>query len=248
MKIYTALQIGAYHLNHCEDYLITAEIGNQQLLCAVMDGCTMGKDSYFISTYLGKLLLKIAKETGYQQFYRKESTDLSLEDSLKGILKEVFDGLLQLKSQLLLEQHDLLTTLIIMLLDKKSNTGILLAVGDGVVCINGITTEFERDNKPDYLGFHLHENFESWYNAQTQKLFIDQIKDISLATDGITLFAKLNPVNTEEKMDVLSYLLIDVGEADREDMLERKLKRLQHGYGLQPTDDLAIIRVLNKMP
>jgi hypothetical protein len=47
MKIYTTLQIGEHHTNHCEDYLIIEEVGKNKLLCAVMDGCTMGTDSYF---------------------------------------------------------------------------------------------------------------------------------------------------------------------------------------------------------
>ena len=34
MKIYSALQIGAYHLSHCEDYLVTDHIGSAKLLCA----------------------------------------------------------------------------------------------------------------------------------------------------------------------------------------------------------------------
>ena len=56
MNIYTTLQIGELHTNHCEDYFITAEIGKNKLLCAVMDGCTMGTDSYFAATLTGKLL------------------------------------------------------------------------------------------------------------------------------------------------------------------------------------------------
>lgn len=64
MKTYSALQIGDYHLNNCEDYLFIGDIGNDKILCAVMDGCTMGTDSYFVSTLTGKLLRKIAKEKG----------------------------------------------------------------------------------------------------------------------------------------------------------------------------------------
>lgn len=50
MNIYTTLRIGDYHTNHCEDYLFADTPGNNKIICAVMDGCTMGKDSYLIAT------------------------------------------------------------------------------------------------------------------------------------------------------------------------------------------------------
>ena len=68
MKIYSVLQIGDYHVNYCEDHCLSASIGNDKLLCAVMDGCTMGRDSYLIATLVGKILRKIAKEQGYKEF------------------------------------------------------------------------------------------------------------------------------------------------------------------------------------
>jgi hypothetical protein len=38
-----------------------------------MDGCTMGTDSYFAATLVGKVLRKIATEKNYQSFYDKSS-------------------------------------------------------------------------------------------------------------------------------------------------------------------------------
>ena len=38
MNIYQVLQIGEHHVNHCEDYTLVAEIGNDHLIAAVMDG------------------------------------------------------------------------------------------------------------------------------------------------------------------------------------------------------------------
>lgn len=59
MKIYSTLQIGEFHLNHCEDYLIIEDPGKDKKLLAIMDGCTMGCDSYFIATLVGKILKRI---------------------------------------------------------------------------------------------------------------------------------------------------------------------------------------------
>jgi hypothetical protein len=204
----------------------------------------MGTDSYFASTLVGKLLRKIAKAKGYKELYSIEPEQPNLEEYLKSILRDLFKELLLTKSQLLLEQNDLLTTLLILLVDKKTGHGILLIVGDGVIAVNGAITEFDQDNKPDYLGFHLHEDFDAWYDKQTQKAYIDTVQDVSLATDGIALFTKLSAPKADDAVDPISYLLQNIENRDNDDMLELKLKRLQHVYGLQPGDDLAIVRII----
>jgi hypothetical protein len=240
MKIYSVLQIGEYHLNHCEDYLVIEEIGSNRLLCAVMDGCTMGIDSYFAATLVGKVLRKIAKTKGYMELYGAVPVDI--ETMLKSIIKELFSELNITKQQLLLDTKELLTTLIILLVDKKTNTGIVMTIGDGLININGQVTEFDQDNKPDYIGFHLSEDFETWYANQIQKVSFDTIADISIATDGILMFEKVLDVNVV--IDPIEFLMHDKNGIDNDDMLELKLKHLQHVYGVKPTDDLALIRLI----
>ena len=243
MKIYSALQIGEYHINHCEDYLFIGEIGNDKILCAVMDGCTMAIDSYFASTLVGKLLRKIAIEKGYKELYNLEpSTDI--DNFLKAILRELFRELLKIKSQLILDKKELLTTLIILLADKKANNGVVLVIGDGLVSINGQVTEFDQDNKPDYIGFHLGEDFDAWYDKQQQKIFFNDIQDISIATDGIFMFERVKEVSNKETINALKYLILDNSNDEKDNMLEFKIKRLEHNFGLKPTDDLAIIRII----
>ena len=245
MKIYSALQIGDYHINHCEDYLFIGDIGSDKILCAVMDGCTMGTDSYFVSTLVGKLLRKIAKETGYKELYNV-ATNIDIEGCLKSILKELFKELMLTKNQLMLDQKELLTTLIIMVVDKKMNKGVVLVVGDGLVSINGRTTEFDQDNKPDYLGFHLNEDFETWFGYQKQKISISDIEDISISTDGIFMFRPVKKVDTAEPINAIDFLLLDKTYEENEEMLTLKLKQLEHKYGLKPADDFAMIRLISQ--
>ena len=111
MKIYQLLNIGEHHTNHCEDYVVVESLGKNKWLCAVMDGCTMGRDSYFASTLVGKLLRKIAVEKSYQTFY-----DLGEETTVQADVKEVLSKLMaelkEIKSRLLLKEDELLTTLI----------------------------------------------------------------------------------------------------------------------------------------
>lgn len=143
----------------------------------------------------------------------------------------------------MLDEKELLTTLIILLYNIKENKGIILSIGDGVICINGKITEFDRDNKPDYLAYHLHENFEHWYIQQNQKILFDHLSDISVSTDGILTFSKFKKTDIED-INAVEYLMIDPLQDDTEEILNKKLKKLEHYYGLKPTDDLAIIRII----
>ncbi|KFF07822.1 protein phosphatase 2C domain-containing protein [Chryseobacterium luteum] len=243
MNIYSALQMGDYHTHHCEDDLLIKKIGSDQLLCAVLDGCSTAMDSHFASTLTGKLLRKTAFEKGYQKLYENDDTK-SLDEELKEILRNLFKEMAFVKNRLMLDEKELLTTLIILLYDIKKNRGVVLSVGDGVICINGEITEFDRDNKPDYLAYHLHENFDEWYAQQNQKIFFDHSNDISIATDGVLTFSKVKKTNNNNKINPVEYLMTDQSYDDTEEMLNRKLKNLEHHYGLKPTDDLAIVRII----
>lgn len=232
MHIDSTLQIGAYHLQHCEDYLFYDNLGTDRVLCAVMDGCTMGTDSYFISTLTGKLLRKIAKARNYLEFYQPALASEPLSMQLKSIMRSLFDELKLCKNQLQLERSELLTTLIILLANKQD--GVVLVIGDGLISIDGAVRVFEQDNKPDYLGYHLQEDFDQWYTQQAL-VQLPAWQDISIATDGIETFTALEGKQTD--IDPINYLLTDTTT------LDKKLKFLEHQAGLRPTDDLAVIRV-----
>ncbi|GAA5098587.1 protein phosphatase 2C domain-containing protein [Chryseobacterium ginsengisoli] len=242
MDIHTALQIGDYHINHCEDFLVTKKIGSDKILCAVMDGCSTAMESHFASTMIGKILRKISVEKSYQELYETNNSS-NIEKDLKSVLKDLFREMISIKNQLMLDEKELLTTLILLLYNKKENEGIVLCIGDGLICINGKITEFERDNKPDYLAYHLKEDFENWYENQTQKVFFSHLEDISIATDGISTFSPVKKTGHDEKINPIDYLLLDKTSINSEEMLSIKLKKLEHYYGMKPTDDLAIIRI-----
>ncbi|HBV16088.1 protein phosphatase 2C domain-containing protein [Chryseobacterium carnipullorum] len=243
MNIYSALQMGDYHTHHCEDDVLIKKIGSDQLLCAVMDGCSTAMDSHFASTLIRKILRKIAIEKGYKDLYENNATR-TLDDHLKEIVQNLFKEMTFVKNHLMLDEKELLSTLIILLYDMNENKGVVLSIGDGVICINGEIKEFDRDNKPDYLAYHLHENFEDWYDGLQQKIFFDHLKDVSIATDGILSFTKIKKTDTEEKIDIPQYLMTERSFIDTDEMLNRKLKKLEHYYGLKPTDDLAMIRMI----
>jgi GMP synthase PP-ATPase subunit len=243
MNLYSTLQIGDYHLNHCEDDLLIKKISSDKVVCAVMDGCSTAMDSHFASTLIAKLLRKVIIEAGYRALYEKDNQH-SLEEELKEIIKGLFKEIIFAKNHLMLDEKELLTTLIILIYDITKDEGLVLAIGDGVVCINGNITEFDRNNKPDYLAYHLHEDFENWYSVQYQKIFFDHLDDVSIATDGISSFSQIKKTDSDEVINFVEYLMINQNNNDTEDMLNRKLKQLEHQYGVKPTDDLAIIRII----
>jgi len=243
MRIYSALQIGAYHTNHCEDYLLISEVGESRTLCAVMDGCTMATDSYFAATLVGKLLRKIAKEKSYQELYEPAAFN-SLDGCLKAIIKDLFAELRHVQNQLMLDERELLTTLVILLLDRKSTQGIVLVIGDGLVGIDGKLHEFDQDNKPDYVGYHLKEDFEAWYSRQQQRVVFDTAKDISITTDGIFTFASPLQHSMQQPIDPVKFLLTDSSDNENGEMLSSKLRLLARAHGLTPTDDFAMVRII----
>jgi len=244
MKIYTAIQIGDYHQNQCEDHLYVGEYGKNGMLCAVMDGCTTALESHFASTLVGKVLKKICIEKGYKDFVEQKKIQYSVEDNLKSLLKDLLSELKSIKNQLLLDSKELLTTLIIMLFDKDQQKGIVLCIGDGFANVNGKVFDFEQDNKPDYLGFHLAEDFETFYNSQKQKIEFNEIDDLTLSTDGIFTFEKLSPTKSKEDINLIEFLTVDKTNSDKNEMLNLKLKALENEFGLKPTDDFSMIRIM----
>lgn len=242
MNLYSTLQIGDYHINHCEDDLLIKKISTDKIVCAVMDGCSTAMDSHFASTLIGKILRKTIVESGYKLLYEKDRQQ-SPEEELKEIIKGLFNELKFIKKHLMLDEKELLSTLIILVYDVTKDKGFILAIGDGIICINGNITEFDRNNKPDYLAYHLHEDFETWYSSLSQKISFDHLDDVSIATDGISSFSKIKKTNSNEVINFMEYLMIDQKNNDTEDMLNKKLKQLEHQYGVKPTDDLSIIRM-----
>lgn len=240
MRIYHALTIGDHHTNHCEDYLSICEIDPETLMCAVMDGCSMGKDSYFASTLTGKLLRKISKELSYKLFASKEK--LELQQMLEKIVGQLFHELHLHKNSLNLHRNEILSTLLIGIIDTEKKSGEFLCIGDGLICVNQQFFEFEQSDKPDYLGYHLDEDFGDWYKNQRQRISSVGINDFSIATDGIFTFKKYDAKTYEQPGNVIDFLLVNAEDGEHENMLERKIFDLKNEWGLKPSDDCAIIR------
>ena len=244
MKIYKTLNIGEFHTNHCEDFLIEEQIATNEKLIAVLDGCTMGTESVFASILFGKILRNIAKKKFYEEFVSDQS--LQLKDQLKDVVKLLINETKKLKNQLGLETNELLSTLIIGIIDTKEIKAEFLTVGDGLICADGKLIEYEQDDKPDYLGYHLSDDFEAWFDNQEQIVSISDFKDVSICTDGIFTFKNLeNKSKQKSESEIIQHLLIDNEGAEFDNFLDRKVRELRDKWSHLVTDDLAIIRIKN---
>lgn len=244
MNIYSALQIGSFHSNHCEDFTTISELDSGKKLIAVMDGCTMGDNSVFASILVGKILKNISKKYYYQHF-RDAWRDHDLKTYLKEILRELVTELKQVKNQLGLETSELLTTLVIGIIDENTCDAELVVIGDGLICADGQYTEFEQDDKPDYLAYHLSKNFESWFNEQEQFLSVRAFSDLAICTDGIYTFKNFgNSKNQKDEETFKTFLLKDIEGFEQENFLTNKLLFIHDEWKHSPSDDLALIRII----
>ena len=237
-------EIGTFHLNHCEDYALCVDIGQNRQLLAVMDGCTMGDESYFAATLFGRLLRKIAKQEFYQEY--RTGNIPSLELLLKAVLASLFHELKLVKNQLQLERNELLATLLLAITDTTSGEAEVLCIGDGLVCADGKVISFDQNNQPDYLAYHLHKDFSAYYEQLNQRLKFPQVADLSLSTDGILTFAdpQGQPASDEQLTAAMHYLLTDQSDLDNQNMFIKKMSHIKQNWKLLPTDDLGVVRLV----
>ena len=236
--IHEIRRIGASHINHCEDYTVSEQIGENRYLLAVLDGCTMGDESYFASTLFGKLLRKIAKEAFYKEHL--ENLRPTINELIRWILERLFSEISQAKNLLQLERNELLSTLILCVMDEKDRIGKIVCVGDGVVVVDDKIIEYDQDNQPDYLGYHLQEDFSTWYGQLDQVLEVKDFERISLSTDGILTYS-----GGEERAigEIMHYLLIDDSEINNERLFSKKLRTIEKEWGMENFDDIGIVRI-----
>lgn len=211
---------------------------------AVMDGCSSGTDSHFASGLVAKLLRKVARQTNLRTFAeRRQPTTAEL---LRETTEVLFTDLRRLNAELGLAYDELLTTLVLAIVDRQGPRAEVIVVGDGLVSCDGETIEYDQDNKPDYLGYHLQEDFADWWNVQTQRIVCEDFLDLSLATDGVLSFRPFShdsyrPVSQEE---LTQFLFSARDEGVPETLYRRLLLRVRDQFGLEPTDDLTVVRYM----
>ena len=242
MIIHKFIKRGLNHANYCEDFLLHETLADKYELFGVFDGCSSGIDSHFASSFIAKITRS--------EFHKLEiEKDLSTEYFIKKLLFNVVFAIKEQKQTLGLNRDELLSTIILFLYDKQSNSGLIITIGDGVISINGKHKVIDEDNIPDYLAYHLDKinnqaEFKMWYMMHTQQYDIDYLTDVSISTDGATSFVKTAKPEQEGTINPLDYLFKDEFLIKNKAMLGRKCNLLERKHNLVNADDLGIIRVL----
>ena len=246
MKFYELSHIGEFHVNHNEDFLVSEEAGKSRKMIAVMDGCSSGTDSHFASTLIGKLLRKISKQEAYREYAQKQVKPI--KDQLESISLQLFEELSNLNRQLDLKSDEILSTLILAVVDIKNFNAEVVIIGDGLIHVNGKNIEYENENKPDYIGYHLNMDKHLWFQTRTQKLTVDKIKDLTISTDGIHTFKNFDGKKYEgiSQEEIMRKFFEDKKELDNTNKLKKALIEIKNINGLMPSDDLTMIRVINE--
>lgn len=242
MLIHQYLKRGISHENFCEDYVFILEIESKYLIAGVLDGCSGGTESYFASAIFGKAIKNFAKNLKISDFK-------SSEEVLKHLVYKTITNIKCFAERFFINTDELLSTLIILVLDIAENKGNILCTGDGFVSINGENFNIDQNNIPDYLAYHFKEinnieEFENWYVTQQNNFYFPELKDITISTDGINSFIKENKnFEFDEDYDVIDFLTNDTSLLNNKSMLGRKVNILKNKYGLTNSDDLGIVRI-----
>lgn len=225
--------------------MIAEDAGDYRKVIAVMDGCSSGTDSHFASTLIGKLIRKIAKQEAYGEFAKKETKQL--KDQLEHISLQLFEDLSNLNRQLDLKSDEILSTLILAVVDIKEKAAEIVIVGDGFIHCNGENIEYENDNKPDYIGYHLNMDKHVWYQTRTEKLSVVNLKNLTISTDGIHTFKNFDGKSYDSisEKEIMHKFFEDETDLENANKLKKTLIEIQSENGLMPSDDLTMIRIID---
>lgn len=246
MKIFSLNKMGRLHDVHTEDHVFIRKIEPQWVVGAVMDGCSSGKETYFVSTLYGKIMQKSCLMLPFLDGINRGPSLDTLDEAFIGrfILNGVFKDLNRVHNLLATDLIEMLSTLILLVYNVSSKSAWINISGDGFIVHDQIIHEIDQNNIPDYIAYHLDIPFEDWISSCSQTLTFENQADISISTDGINKFYSLSEAR-QRSIDPVNYLLIDQSLAEEGNMLERKFNILKNDYGLAPYDDLGMIRIIN---
>jgi len=245
MRILSLKATGRYHPYHCEDHLFHQYLGSRYLVAAVMDGCSSGVETYFASTLYAKSLRKSCSMLpNMKEIFAELDMQIMDKEAVGNfILGQLFEDVKKIKKTLFLEIQELLSTVLLLVFDLHDQSAWLSVSGDGVVLCNGEMQEFDQNNMPDYLAYHLDIKFDQWLNQHTKTYSYEKIKDIAISTDGILKLKKQGP-RVARELNVMEQLLVEVPYGSGEAELQHTFQRLMQEESYIPYDDIGILRLI----
>jgi len=244
MKISSLLQRGIHHKNFNEDFLYTRPLTKDIMVCAVMDGCSSAKDSQFAAALYAKSLHKSSRMLPQMKAIMEDFDlkTMALEAIAEFFFKQLFEDLRRAKKLFFLEREELLSTIVLLVIDKKKRTACIKMSGDGIFAVNDEITEVDQNNIPNFLGYHLGASFEDVKDTEIQTWSFKEVRDISISTDGID---KLRKGTKHKSAEVDPREVFLMGKPDRfeDSFLQNKYQDFLK-KGFIPHDDIGMIRLL----
>lgn len=249
MIIRKLLRRGTDHKNICEDSIVAIELDNFVYAC-VFDGCSKGTESHFAST----LFVKAFRDTLCGLNHIFDNSTSSLESNSKMLIYQMSRKVNEVKSLLNLQLIELMSTIVLCIVDKNTQSCYIAAFGDGYFSVDGVekfikNTKFSGDdseNKPDYLAYDIENiqnftDFENWYSNKPELHYFEKVNDVTISSDGMGTFAVFKPC--EEVINPVDFIVNDDTWSDNEIMLEKKYNIIQNRYCMVNKDDLGVIRI-----
>lgn len=250
MIVRTLLKRGSDHKNFAEDSIVYQELDNFLYAC-VFDGCSKGIESHFAST----LFTKAFRDSITKLNHVFDNSTASLESQAKMLVFQMGRKVWETKNLLNLNPIELMSTIILCIVDKNTRNCYIVAFGDGYYRVDGVenfikNTKFANEdsgeNKPDYIAYNLeniqnYSDFEFIFSQNPERHQFENVTDISISTDGMNTFAKFKQV--DETIDPVEFLVKDDNWMKNDIMLAKKHNVLMSRYGLINTDDLGMIRI-----
>lgn len=231
---------GSEHETYCEDSIFHFE--DDGFVCiAAFDGCSGGYHSHFASELMAKLFRKHIKRV---LKYRMLDAPIVLSDIGEKIIRDVFLGLLVTKSDLELNEFEILSTVVFAIIDTRKNDAYCIISGDGMIFVNGHPYEkVSKDNMPDYMAYYLNGE-KPGFLGSLMKFHVEDVKDLSVCSDGIGTFLRGDGTRVENSI-IYEKLLTGDFLQKSEAMLARRINLIEKNEGFMHFDDISIVRYIN---
>jgi hypothetical protein len=244
---------GSNHPLHCEDDLCIEQTSSL-IVAAVFDGCSSGVDSHVASTFHRTLVR--------QSVCLLNTDSHPVEELSKDILQYLYDGLHQHARNTLFEVNkEMLSTVILLLVDKNSGDYHITVAGDGVVNIND--AYFNIHDKEGDAVFYLSSIIDpdakiakyellDEYIAQHCTTFAGRgFRNISISTDGIDTFKTKFGIALKDKSR--DFFMKNQAFEKTQNQLKRLYNIYTQGLNLEEKvpcinfDDFTMIKVTNDL-
>jgi len=243
-KVRSLIRRGYDHQTYCEDSNFHYENRNIVVIAA-LDGCSSGYRSQFASELIAKLLRKACNDIFEDIIEPEIKHDIFL---IKKIIARTHHYLQVFSNFFKVKDLELLSTIVMAVIDINFQNGYAAFIGDGCISINGELIENEQNNTPDYMAYHLEKNkiddSELYATSSHIKyLVLNNIVDISVSTDGIDTFNKIKDSDINPRDLLFNSLRFDKLDV----MLERTYNVLKL-KGFLHFDDISIVRLFFDKP